>query len=214
VNPTNIEWCSHTWNPITGCKRGCYYCYAKDLHEKRRKAFLEGKKLPSSYAAPFEIIQFHEERLLDKDLKRKKPLTVFVGSMSDIEFWDRGLTQEILDVCRNSPQHTFMFLSKNPLSYAGFNWPENTMQGLTLTCEHSKNIQHHMLLEHAGWPRPYLSIEPLLDELHWPVRFEKVIVGAMTGPKATPPKQEWIESIKKNVPERLIFWKGNIKKYL
>jgi hypothetical protein len=31
-NETNesIEWARWTWNPITGCKHGCKYCYARD----------------------------------------------------------------------------------------------------------------------------------------------------------------------------------------
>lgn len=29
LNETKIEWCTHTWNPITGCRHGCDYCYAR-----------------------------------------------------------------------------------------------------------------------------------------------------------------------------------------
>ncbi len=31
INQTKIEWCSHTWNPITGCLHGCSYCYARSI---------------------------------------------------------------------------------------------------------------------------------------------------------------------------------------
>lgn len=31
IHKTDIEWCSHTWNPVTGCKHGCEYCYARWL---------------------------------------------------------------------------------------------------------------------------------------------------------------------------------------
>lgn len=31
INQTKIEWCSHTWNPVTGCKHGCPYCYARSM---------------------------------------------------------------------------------------------------------------------------------------------------------------------------------------
>ena len=26
---TKIEWCTHTWNPVTGCYHDCDYCYAR-----------------------------------------------------------------------------------------------------------------------------------------------------------------------------------------
>ena len=29
INKTKIEWCTHTWNPVTGCRHGCPYCYAR-----------------------------------------------------------------------------------------------------------------------------------------------------------------------------------------
>ena len=31
VHKTKIEWCSHTWNPVTGCRHGCEYCYAQRI---------------------------------------------------------------------------------------------------------------------------------------------------------------------------------------
>lgn len=29
MNETKIEWCTHTWNPVTGCLHDCEYCYAR-----------------------------------------------------------------------------------------------------------------------------------------------------------------------------------------
>ena len=29
--PDNIGWAKWTWNPVTGCKHGCKYCYARDF---------------------------------------------------------------------------------------------------------------------------------------------------------------------------------------
>ena len=31
IHKTDIEWCSHTWNPVTGCRHGCEYCYAQRI---------------------------------------------------------------------------------------------------------------------------------------------------------------------------------------
>ncbi len=27
----NIEWARWSWNPVTGCRHGCDYCYARDI---------------------------------------------------------------------------------------------------------------------------------------------------------------------------------------
>jgi hypothetical protein len=29
MNKTRIEWCDFTYNPITGCRHACEYCYAR-----------------------------------------------------------------------------------------------------------------------------------------------------------------------------------------
>lgn len=31
MNRSKIEWCDHTWNPITGCRHNCEYCYARSM---------------------------------------------------------------------------------------------------------------------------------------------------------------------------------------
>lgn len=34
MNKTNIEWCDSTWNPVTGCRHGCEYCYARRIAKR------------------------------------------------------------------------------------------------------------------------------------------------------------------------------------
>ena len=201
MNRTKIDWAQYSWNPITGCKRGCDYCYARRIHERFWKT-------------QFSEIVFHEDRI-DEPLKVKKPSTIFVGSMSDVQYWKLEWLCDIFGVCVRAPQHTFMFLSKDRLAYMGLSWPENTMQGLTLDCTTDAYSQGQAV----GWihacPRPWLSIEPLLGEFYAiPSYCERVIVGAMTGPGAVKPKPEWIQSIRDLVPEDKLFWKDNIREYL
>ena len=68
MNKTSIDWpgLGYTWNPVTGCRRGCSYCYARKIHER-------------FYKTPFSDIVFHPERLDDPDLYRKAPCKIFVG---------------------------------------------------------------------------------------------------------------------------------------
>jgi len=199
MNKTDIEWCDYTWNPITGCKRNCNYCYARRIHNR----FNKGR--------PFSDIVFHPERLQDK--MPKKPSKIFVGSMSDFEYWELSHFEKILEVCANNPHHTFMFLSKNPVSRSLIPWPDNTMQGITIThygFDHEKAEQME-----TRFPRPFLSIEPILEPVTFlvPDFFEIVIVGAETGTSAEPVTPNIIESVERNVKPEQLFWKSNIQKY-
>ena len=209
MNPTNIDWklsdgrkLTHTWNPLEGCPRNCSingkpWCYARRIHERFNKT-------------PFSVVRIHPERFNDP-IKHKKPAVIFVGSMSDIEFWPTVSVQGVIDVCKRCPKHTFMFLSKSETSYLrpGLVWPSNTMQGLTVTegGEHSMHMVYHLAND---VPRPFLSIEPLLGEFTRlvPPEIERVIAGSMSGPGAVPVQQSWVDSIKANVPADKIHWKG------
>ena len=31
MNKTKIEWCDSSWNPVTGCRHDCPYCYARNI---------------------------------------------------------------------------------------------------------------------------------------------------------------------------------------
>lgn len=189
----------YTWNPITGCKRGCSWCYARRIHTRFNKR-------------PFSDIVFHEKRLMDIR-KLKSGSTIFVGSMSDHEYWPGYEKTLIIKECASYPFNTFMFLSKTHASYFGFAWPANTMQGLTITGEDFGRNYTYINLQ-KKYPRPFLSIEPLLGIIPKTdySKFERIIVGAMTGPGAVPVKPEWIQSIKDHCPAEKIFWKPSIKK--
>ena len=75
MNRSSIEWTRYTWNPVTGCKHGCTYCYARRLAEGRLKGRF-------GYDNGFEPT-FHQNRLLEPQ-NVKKPSMIFTCSMGDL----------------------------------------------------------------------------------------------------------------------------------
>lgn len=113
MNKTKIEWCTHTWNPVTGCKRGCPYCYAKSIantygtNESRfplgdyiasgELVVIPGKDTRTLDDAMFELnaplfgnpypFRFRptfRRYPLDEPAKARKPRDIFVCSMADL----------------------------------------------------------------------------------------------------------------------------------
>lgn len=111
---TKIEWFDATWNPVTGCRHDCPYCYARrmaqrfagydpcysagvtglsngcfDLGEKERKyKYITGSDgKPGRKAAapyPFGFEPTLHRYRLNQPKKWKDPQTIFVCSMADL----------------------------------------------------------------------------------------------------------------------------------
>jgi protein gp37 len=83
---TSIEWAQNadgtpgeTWNPTRGCDKvspGCKHCYAETFAERWRG--IPGH--PYERGFDFRLVP----DALDKPLRKKKPTTYFVNSMSDL----------------------------------------------------------------------------------------------------------------------------------
>lgn len=52
MKKTKIEWCDSTWNPVTGCRHSCEYCYARAMT----------KRFPATYPNGFEPT-FYDDRM-------------------------------------------------------------------------------------------------------------------------------------------------------
>jgi protein gp37 len=212
-----IGWADFSWNPFTGCKKGCSYCYAASLHNKRHKAYLEGKlQNHKQYAKPFNEIQFFPERLSEPS-KLKTPSKIFVGNMGEIFDLEPEQIIQIIKICEENPQHNFMFLTQRPnlyRDYATFHvkkrFPENCMLGYTITIFNEKKLAD--FIDSAVDNRLFLSIEPIKGIFpkssiyQW---LDLIIIGAMTGKNPVIPKKEWFSEIQ----HPNIFYKKNLFKY-
>lgn len=143
---SKIEWCDHTWNPITGCRHECPYCYARritarfagnvrlnkmakkdyslipaaddgeDLYELDEPMLNETGK-PLVYPFGFEPT-LHRYRM-DIPGKLKMGNNIFVGAMADVfgNWVPDDWIAEIFNICQKYPIHNYLFLTKNPERY-------------------------------------------------------------------------------------------------
>lgn len=103
---SKIEWTEHTWNPVSGCTKissGCKNCYAETIANR----FWKDRK--------FTDVQTHSHKLMEP-VKRKKPTTYFVNSMSDLFHEDVPFEfiDQVFAVMASTPQHTYQVLTKRP----------------------------------------------------------------------------------------------------
>jgi len=174
MNKTNIEWTDYTWNPLTGCTRGCDYCYARKLAKGR----LKDDFTPNVHEDRFES----GIRKLKSD--KMKGAKVFVGSMGDVfdKAFDTPTIDLVIQVARDFPDTTFQFLTKCSSRLKEFEFPQNAWVGVTV--EDPVAYRHRLIeIKAVNAAIKFVSIEPIM------ARFEPadlagldwVIIGCQTG---------------------------------
>lgn len=222
---TKIDWCEATWNPITGCLHGCEYCYARKIAQRFdggwRRDYLPypvlnepdksgGRTQPYPYGfSP----TFHRYKL-DELSKWKKPRNIFVCSMADMfgEWVPDEWIEEIFEVCKKNPQHSYLFLTKNPQRYFDLEESEKLPQaenmwfGASVTNRQQLKNAEEWIGQLDGHTNTFLSVEPLLEDLSECKEWEKmmcyryvkwVIVGMETGRRKGKviPKWQWVDDM-------------------
>lgn len=118
---SNIEWTGHTWNPIAGCSvlsPGCTNCYAMKMAQRLAamgQELYRGTTKPTKAGPVWTGVMRQASReVLLTPIKRKKPTTYFVNSMSDLfhENVPDEWIEQIFAVMALSGQHTFQVLTK------------------------------------------------------------------------------------------------------
>lgn len=229
MNKTKIEWADSTWNPVTGCKHGCSYCYARKIAQRfegfdqtenktwnlmyengselavldgmQAKRTNEGEVITAPY--PFGFMPtLHRYRLVEPQLE-KNPKKIFVCSMADLfgNWVPDSWIEEVFNACLAAPQHTYLFLTKNPWRYLSLDkfrrlpYQDNFWYGSTVTKDDTPAFA-------SSRYNCFISVEPLLgkfesNEIESLDGIKWIVTGAMTGPgskKYQPPKM-WIDSI-------------------
>lgn len=207
MNKTKIEWTDYTWNPVTGCRHGCGYCYAHRIAERFKPKHPLGDDCTQPENGLHEIRYsgqpwrygfeptFHPYRLTEP-YKVKEPSKIFVCSMADLfGSWvpDEWFNKVYVTAFDNQ-HHIFQFLTKNSKALTHGHFMKNMWVGVSVSTQRDSDRIDD--LEFVDASIKYVSFEPLkediaffADEVDW------VIVGGQTGPGAIAPDPEWVWKI-------------------
>ena len=217
MNKTKIDWATMSWNPVTGCRHGCPYCYAR----RTATRFNAGLEDPAPLAGGLHVLPekikatpypygfeptLHRYRL-NQPQRQEEPQTIFVCSMADL--FGRWVPTEwisaVIEACKAAPQHRYLFLTKNPKRYikliqAGILPLNNDRFWYGTTCENP--MQEYFF---CGKAKTFVSIEPIfapftgLNYFDTPPeqRVDWIIVGAETGNRKGKviPEKSWIDEL-------------------
>jgi protein gp37 len=199
---SSIEWTDATWNPVRGCTKispGCKHCYAETFAERFRGV----------RGHPYE--QGFDPRLvpekLAEPLRWRTPKMIFVNSMSDL-FHDFVPDDYIVDVAKvmaTANWHTYQVLTKrserlcsllnSKLRFAA--QQPHIWWGVSVE-DKKYGIPRIADLQNANAAVPFLSVEPLLEDLGaldlsgiaW------MIVGGESGAGARVMQKDWVLSLR------------------
>lgn len=207
MNRTKIAWTDYSWNPITGCKHGCWYCYAKKLTQRFKKNFPNG----------FEPT-FYPERLKEP-YELKKPSKIFVCSIADLfaPWTSIKWREQVVDSMLWCPvKHTFQLLTKNPENISKqVEFPDNWWFGVTVSSRNEMWRVDELLKVRCKIH--FASFEPLLGLIDFHTSclrgLEWVIIGKLTGSKKVKLDWMWVSEIlqeckRHNIP---VFMKNNLR---
>jgi predicted RNA-binding Zn-ribbon protein involved in translation (DUF1610 family) len=165
------------WNPIKGCLNNCNYCaYRTQAYRQMPKFDEDGNKIRGCQECYAFKPHFHEERLNINFNRNKYETTgdrfIWACSSSDICFAKKEWMDKVLDVVRKFPNRTFFFQTKDPNCFEKYEFPSNTIIGITLETNvddgydqfskaplPSKRFEAFVKIKH---PRKTVTIEPIL----------------------------------------------------
>lgn len=196
MNPQNkdkIAYCHYTLNPLKCiCRHGCGYCYVKNIRRvvQPKEPFLDLDKL-------------------DEPQYIKTPKVIFVGNMTDIfgDWVPMRMIDPIIDMTIKYPQHTYLFMTKNPRRYSQFYFPDNAILGTTIdypekTSDRIDDIYHAAcrsagsIVVHRNRPLTMVSFEPLLGDPSGLdlTQVDWIVIGQCNHEQDKyPTKNKWVE---------------------
>jgi len=210
MNKSKIEWCDLTWNPITGCLKGCHYCYARKMAYRLKGRYGYDAEYP--FRPTLHLDRLEEPFKLDKN----KPKKIFTCSMGEMfgDWVPIMWIKTIFRVIEANKPHQFIILTKYPENVFDLenDIPWNAWIGVSV--ENQEHVDRITVLKNMGVNHvKFVSFEPLLGEVDCDLEgIDWAIIGAQTNPYK-PPKKEWVVQIHKQAKELDIpvFLKNNLQ---
>ena len=155
-------------NIVIGCPIGCRYCYARN--NCRRFHMTDD----------FSVPRFFERKLRLFDTE--KPQVFLLTGMSDLAFWEEEWVKKVLYKAAETPQNTYLFLTKRPERLNIDTKLDNLWFGVTVTCAAERG-RILSLRENVRAKHYHATFEPLSDgvgevDLHG---IDWVVIGTETG---------------------------------
>lgn len=235
MNKSEIGWCDFSWNPVTGCKRKCDFCYGYRMavrlsgtvrlnlgspqiqRDRKRKLCILEKPFHNDddkvlqFPAAFEpTLHLYRLRMVSD---KKKPANIYVCSMGEL-FGD-WVPQEwilaVFDACKAAPWHNYLFLTKNPKRYEELHRlgllprQDNFWYGTRINGDGKAFVSDQY--------HTFLCIEPLGDfaESYQLPPTEWVIVGCdkLLPSRRNIPKRLWLDAILQQCGDIPVYMKRN-----
>lgn len=193
MNRSKQGFCDHTWNPITGCRHNCDYCYARKMTTRFAGDVRLNKMAKKDYCLipaadgsedlyvldkpmmnetgniltyPFDFEPTLHRHRMDIPEKLKMGNNIFVGAMADVfGAWipDNWL-DEIFEVCQKNSIHNYLFLTKNVERYVEYGVPAG-LKNIWYGTTITRECEVRRCDFFPKGCKTFISIEPLLEDI-------------------------------------------------
>ena len=200
MNKSEIEWADYNWNPLSGCKDKCDFCYGPkrtirftgdrrwNVTSGQYEQIGEVKVLNEQFLSPSGNVlnypfgfapTFHRYRL-DIPQRWKMTRKILVCPYGELfgPWVATEIIEEIFEACKKYPKHQFLFLTRYPGRYeklvedGKLPYEHNFWYGYSLPSNDMKIFENHQY-------NTFAVMEPLMGQCTVP-DVDWLVIGADT----------------------------------